>query len=88
MVGHKITHIVHLGCVISTVAEREPDLAYDVNCNGTKNVLDMARDHGCSIFMATSMAVFGGSGYPKIMTPVDTSLKPETIYGVTKVFNE
>jgi len=38
--------------------------------------------------MPSTIAVFGGPHFPKINTPVDTILQPETIYGVTKVFNE
>jgi threonine 3-dehydrogenase len=36
----------------------------------------------------STIAVFGGNHFPKVMTPVDTVLQPETIYGISKVFNE
>ena len=32
--------------------------------------------------------MLGGNNYPKVETPDDVILQPETIYGVTKVFNE
>lgn len=38
--------------------------------------------------MPSTIAVFGGQHFPKVNTPADTILQPETIYGITKVFNE
>ena len=34
--------IYHLAAVLSTKAEKKPDLAKDVNCNGTKLLIDYA----------------------------------------------
>ena len=62
--------------------------AYDVNVNGTKNALDIAKDQGCGIFVPTSIGIFGGNAYDKDNTSVDSVLQPDTMYGVTKAFNE
>jgi threonine 3-dehydrogenase len=56
--------------------------------NGCINALNIAREHKSLIFIPSTIAVFGGNHFPKINTPVDTVLQPETIYGISKVFNE
>ena len=40
------------------------------------------------MYIPSTIAVFGGNNFPKHNTPVETILEPETVYGVTKVFNE
>jgi len=87
---HKVTHIVHLAAVLSQRAEQPGgfELAYSVNVNGTKVVLDLAKDYDLTAFISTSIACFGGPNYQKVRAPVDSVLQPETVYGVTKVFNE
>ncbi len=85
---NKIDYILHLAAILSAVGEKNPDLATDVNVHGFLNGLNLARDYKCKIFVPSSIAVFGGEMFPKINTPDDTILQPETIYGVSKVFNE
>lgn len=85
---HKITYIVHLAAILSALGERFPDRANSVNVTGFLNAINLARDHKCKIYCPSSIAVFGGENFPKVNTPDDVILQPETIYGVTKVFNE
>lgn len=85
---HKITYIVHLAAILSALGERFPDRANSVNVTGFLNAINLARDYQCKIYCPSSIAVFGGEQFPKVNTPDDTILQPETIYGVTKVFNE
>lgn len=85
---NKINYIVHLASILSALGERFPDTATNVNITGYLNGLNLARDYKCSMFCPSSIAVFGGENFPKINTPDDTVLQPETIYGVSKVFNE
>ena len=85
---NKVNYIVHLAGILSALGERKPDLAIDVNVFGAINALKIARDNNCSLFLPSSIAVFGGEHFPKVNTPVDVILQPRTIYGVTKVFNE
>lgn len=85
---NKIDYIVHLAAILSALGERFPDRANNVNVTGFLNAMNLAREYKCKIYVPSSIAVFGGDLFPKINTPDDTILQPETIYGVTKVFNE
>jgi nucleoside-diphosphate-sugar epimerase len=42
---HKITTVYHLASLLSAVGEKDPQLAWDVNMNGLKAVLDLAVEH-------------------------------------------
>lgn len=84
---YNITHIYHLGGLLSAGGEKAPDLAWDINVNGLKNVLDISVKHGCKVFWPSSIAVFGPTT-PKELTPQKTILEPSTMYGATKVAGE
>ncbi|HUI85903.1 MAG TPA: NAD-dependent epimerase/dehydratase family protein [Nitrososphaerales archaeon] len=86
--GYRIDTIYHLAAVLSAVGENDPQLAWSVNMQGLKNVLDVSKESGISrVFWPSSIAVFGPDA-PKRMTPQDTPLNPTTMYGVTKVSGE
>lgn len=84
---HKITDVYHLAGLLSVGGEKNPDLAWDVNMNGLRNVLELARDFKLKVFWPSSIAAFGPTT-PKLKTPQNTVLEPTTIYGVTKVTGE
>ena len=85
---HDIDTIVHMAALLSAVGEKNPELCWDVNMNGTINVLNVARDHKMAqVFIPSSIAAFG-PGTPLENTPNDTVLRPTTMYGVTKVCGE
>ncbi len=84
---HKITEIYHLAGLLSVGGEKNPDLAWDVNVEGLRNVLELARDFKLRVFWPSSIAAFGPTT-PKQMTPQNTVLEPTTIYGATKVTGE
>jgi nucleoside-diphosphate-sugar epimerase len=84
---HKIGRIYHLAAILSRVAEENPALAWDVNVNGLYNILEVARECGCSVFTPSSIGAFGLST-PLDNTPQDTIQRPWTMYGVTKVAGE
>ena len=85
---YDIDTIYHMAAILSAVGERDPWLAWDVNVNGTYNVLEVARERDMvRVFHPSSIAVFGPET-PRDNTPQETVLKPRTMYGLTKVSNE
>ena len=84
---YDIGTIYHLAGLLSAGSEKSPDRALDINLNGLKNVLDIARDQQIKVFWPSSIGVYGETT-PKISTPQHTSFEPNTMYGVTKVAGE
>ncbi|MGI6702976.1 MAG: L-threonine 3-dehydrogenase [Clostridia bacterium] len=84
---YKINQIIHLAAILSAKAEENPQQAYEINMNGTYNVLEVAREGGIAVFTPSSIAAFG-AGTPADNTPQDTIQRPNTMYGVTKVAGE
>ena len=84
---YKITEAYHLAGLLSVGGEKNPLLAWDVNINGLRNVLELARDYTLKVFWPSSIAAFGPTT-PKEKTPQHTILEPPTIYGVTKLAGE
>lgn len=84
---YKINQIIHLAAILSAKAEENPQEAYNINMNGTYNVLEVAREGGIAVFTPSSIAAFG-AGTPADNTPQDTIQRPNTMYGVTKVAGE
>jgi nucleoside-diphosphate-sugar epimerase len=82
-----VNQIIHLAAILSANAEKNPQLAYNINMNGTYNVLEVAREMGIAVFTPSSIAAFGAST-PVDNTPQDTIQRPSTMYGVTKVAGE
>ncbi len=82
-----VGRIYHLAAILSASAEKEPERAWDVNINGLRNVLEVARLCGCSVFTPSSIGAFGLST-PLDNTPQDTIQRPWTMYGITKVAGE
>jgi len=85
---YNINTIYHLVGVLSAVGEKNPDLAWDVNMNGLKNVLELCVEYKIDrLFWPSSIAAFGPTT-PLNNTPQKTILEPTTMYGVTKVSGE
>jgi nucleoside-diphosphate-sugar epimerase len=83
-----IDTIYHMAAILSAAGENKPQLAWEVNLNGTFGVLEAARENGLArVFCPSSIAVFGPET-PRRNTPNDTVLKPRTMYGLTKVAGE
>lgn len=78
-----IDGVYHLASLLSVTGEANPDLAWEVNLQGLKNILDIARSRPFQLFWPSSIAVFGPAT-PKIDTPQYTVIEPTTMYGVTK----
>lgn len=84
---YEIDTIYHLASLLSAVGEKDPPLAWDVNMNGLFNLLEVAREFGCAVFIPSSIGAFGPTT-PLDDTPQDTIQRPNTMYGVTKVAGE
>ena len=80
--------VFHLAAVVSAEAERDPELAWRVNVDGGRNVLDAVRRRaGCQRVVVTSTyAVFGGN-LPDVCGD-ETKLTPQSTYGMTKAILE
>ncbi len=85
---YDIDTVYHMAAILSAVGEKNPQLCWDVNMNGTINILELGLKYEMArIIIPSSIAVFG-SGIPLDNTPQETVLKPTTMYGVTKVCGE
>lgn len=84
---HEFEEVYHLASLLSATGEKHPDMAWNINMDGLKNVLDLCKEYESRLFWASSIAVFGPTT-PKNNTPQRTVLEPITMYGVTKVSGE
>jgi nucleoside-diphosphate-sugar epimerase len=83
-----VNAVVHMAAILSAVGEQNPMRCWDVNMNGTLNVLEVAREREMAqVLIPSSIAAFGPET-PRDNTPQETVLKPRTMYGVTKVAGE
>ncbi|KAJ1939267.1 hypothetical protein GGF37_004466 [Kickxella alabastrina] len=87
VVDYGIDWIVHFSAILSAAGERNPALGLNVNINGFQNVLDLAKNHGLRLLSPSTMGAFGPTT-PKDETPDLTIMRPNTIYGISKVHME
>ncbi|KAJ1848670.1 hypothetical protein LPJ57_008517, partial [Coemansia sp. RSA 486] len=87
VVDYGIDWIVHFSAILSAAGERNPALGLSVNINGFQNVLDLAKNHGLRLLSPSTMGAFGPTT-PKDSTPDLTVMRPNTIYGISKVHME
>ncbi len=81
---HKVDTVYHLAALLSATSEAKPQVAWELNMGSVFKVLEVARKHGCAVFVPSSIGAFG-ENTPKDHTPQDTLQRPSTMYGVTKV---
>ena len=85
---YKIDTIFHMAAILSAVGEKHPLRCWDINMNGTINILQTAIERKLfRVIIPSSIAAFGPDT-PRDNTPNDTILRPTTMYGVTKVCGE
>ncbi|MBS1513574.1 MAG: NAD-dependent epimerase/dehydratase family protein [Bacteroidetes bacterium] len=88
VIRYKITQIYLLAAVLSGNAERLPLQAWDINMKSLLNILDLSREVGIKkVFWPSSIAVFGNTT-PKVKTPQNTIMEPNTVYGISKLAGE
>lgn len=85
---YKIKEVYLLAALLSAVAEKNIQFAWDLNMQGLFNVLDLAKEKYINkIFWPSSIAVFGPTS-PRLNTPQTTILEPSTVYGISKMAGE
>jgi nucleoside-diphosphate-sugar epimerase len=84
---HRADTVFHLAAILSAVGERDPRLAWHINMSSLQAALEVAREQECALFVPSSIGAFG-SDTPKDPTPQDTVMRPETMYGITKLAGE
>ena len=85
---HRIGTVYHLVSILSATGEKNPNLAWQVNIESLRNVLDLSFKHKMEkVFWPSSIAAFGPNT-PRIHTQQLTVMDPNTMYGITKVTGE
>jgi len=95
---HEIEAVFHLAALLSTRGERDPELAHQINVEGTLHLLRMAQQlsgrlgRSVKFLFPSSIAVYG---LPDLAAKVHTPrvpesmhLEPITMYGVNKLYAE
>ncbi|MEC7762121.1 MAG: NAD(P)-dependent oxidoreductase [Pseudomonadota bacterium] len=89
-VKHGITHVVHLAAILTIQSTLNPARALRINCIGTSNIFQLARDLGFRrVVYASSAAVYGTRGYyeetlGRHTVTEDDATRPYDLYGHTK----
>jgi threonine 3-dehydrogenase len=84
---YKVEHIFHLAAMLSAQCEANPWAAFQVNGLGTYYVLEASRLFGVKkVIFASSMGAYGD--VPDGIAYEDTIQRPQSMYGITKVFGE
>lgn len=80
--------IFHLAAIVSSHAEQDPDLGYEINFLATKNLLEVCRQNNPKVrfVFSSSLAVFG-SELPAVIQN-DTAVTPQSTYGTQKAMSE
>lgn len=81
--------IFHLAAMVSGDGERDFAGCWRANVEGTRHLLEACRKTSPSavVVLASSLAVFGGSDMPRIISD-RTKPFPQTTYGMTKLIGE
>jgi len=84
---YNVNTIYNLTSILSAKAEANPQLAWKVNIESLRNILEVAREHKCAVFTPSTIGAFG-LDTPLDNTPQITIQRPRTMYGITKVAGE
>ena len=86
--AYDVDTIYHLSSILSALAEQKRQTAYRVNILGLYNILEAAVGTSLErVIIPSSIAAFGPDT-PADRTPNETLQKPNTLYGIAKVFGE
>ncbi len=84
---HEVTQVYHLAAILSATGEKDPLFAWKLNMDSLLTVLEAGKDTLQKIYWPSSIAVFG-PGTPKVDTPQNTLMDPNTVYGISKLAGE
>lgn len=84
---YKVDTVYNLVAFLSAVGEQKPQLSWKVNVGGLMNLLELAIEFKFALFTPSSIGAFGTTTPPD-NTPQNTIMRPNTMYGVTKVSGE
>ena len=85
---HRIDEIYNLAAILSAIGEKNPKFAWKLNMDGLINSLDIAREKKINkIYWPSSIATFGPDT-PRDLTPQNTIMNPNTVYGISKLAGE
>lgn len=84
---HQITQVYHLAAVLSAKGEEDPAFAWKLNMDSLLTVLEAGKNQLEKIYWPSSIAVFG-PGTPRVNTPQETTMDPNTVYGISKLAGE
>lgn len=85
---HKISQVYHLAAVLSANAERNPLKSWQINLEGSLNVLEIGRIFSLDkVYIPSSIAAFGPHT-PKDSPSQYTVMDPNTVYGISKLSAE
>ncbi len=85
---YAIDTVYHMAAILSAVGEKNPQLCWRVNMDGTLNILELGLKYEMARIVIPSSIAVWGAGVPLDATPQESVLKPTTMYGVTKVCGE
>ena len=93
---HRFSAIYHMASLLSTSGERDPELAHEVNVNGSFNIMKLARAQSglrgerTKLIFTSSIAVYGLRAGDLRTRPLTERefLTPCTMYGINKLYVE
>ena len=95
---YQVKEVFHLAAVLSTRAEFAPEVAHQVNVNGTLNILQIAAEQGrmygepVKVIFPSSIATYGFASLSEKSDAGAVSeyrhARPKTIYGCNKLYCE
>lgn len=88
IINRQTDAIFHLAAIVSSHAEQDPDLGYEINFLATRHLLEVCRHQNPSIrfIFSSSLAVYGGQ-LPDVIQD-DTAVTPQSTYGAQKAMCE
>lgn len=88
MQSYQINQIYHLAAILSARGEQNPLWAWNINMTGLLNVLEAGVKYKIDrMYWPSSIAAFGPTT-PRLDTPQDCIMDPNTVYGMSKQVGE